>query len=330
MRNGVEERLEIGISYAALYSTAQDSLALSAVMFITAFLFLLGAAVFVDIYISRFTMSVIRAIRRDTDLSPTYGVLMDALERRDDQLIDTRDTLETIFNGMQIGVAMVSTELRIVLLNHYLLDLLGMTRAETRSEESLISEPCSEINLPGQTPSIEDLCRRSLQSLSFEEQDIEITLEGQKRYLVQEAYPLFGADRAPLAVIVQWRDVTTERLAQLTVENFNHELQDQLDLQRKKLEEAHQKLLQSARLAAIGELAGGVAHEVNNPNGVILAGARYVLNRLQAEPTPAPEYVGKYLQKIVKQSERVADIVRALLTFSRRRPQEKGTGYFSI
>lgn len=328
-RNGLQERLEIGISYAALYSTAQDSLALSAVMFITAFLFLLGAAVFVDIYISRFTMRVIRAVRfrsegadPDSFLSPTFGVLMEALERRDDQLIDTRDTLETIFNGMQIGVAMVSTELRIVLVNHYLTSLLTDAGASA-SEESLISEPCSIINLPGQTPSVEELCRRCLQSLSFEEQDIEFTIAGQKKYLVQEAYPLFGTERIPLAIIVQWRDVTSERLAQITVENFNRELQDKLDYQRAQLEETHQKLLQSGRLAAVGELAGGVAHEVNNPNGVILAGARYVLNRLQSEPTQPPEYVTKYLQRIVKQSERVADIVRALLTFSRRRPQEK-------
>jgi len=319
---GKSDTLEIGVSYAALYSTVQDQLALSAVLFFTALLFLLGAAIFIDLYISRFTTRVIRALRSKADLelglgehiyAPTFGLLMDALERREDQILDTRNTLEAVFNGLQIGVSMISTDLKVVLVNRFLEGLLA--------GKFLIGRDSSELNLPGQKPRAEELCRKALASLKLETQDVEVLLEGSRRHsFLQEAYPLLDEEGDPLAVIFQCRDVTAER-------NFNRELGRQLEDQKAKLLDTQQKLLQSARLAAIGELAGGVAHEINNPNGLILAGARYLLNRLSTDSEAVSkngrDYLVKYLERIVKQSERVGDIVRALLTFSRRRPQQK-------
>ncbi|OFZ00531.1 MAG: hypothetical protein A2Z97_13095 [Bdellovibrionales bacterium GWB1_52_6] len=328
---GRESALELGLSYAPLYSVLEDQLALSTVLFITAFIFLFGAVLFIDSSISKITNRIIRAIRTENNeglaidlemaeglYAPTYNALMEALEVREDQLLDTRDTLESVFDGLQIGVSMISTEMRLVIVNRRLMDLLG----EFDDKARFISEPASLLNFSGQKPPVEELLRRALKSLRYEYQDVEQTRKSEKRYFVQEVYPLFGEDRKPVAFIFQCRDVTPERLAQLTVQNFNMELQKQLDFQKAQLEETHQRLLQASRLAAIGELAGGVAHEINNPNGVILAGAKYVLNRVQGDAT-VPEYIFKYLERIVKQSERVSDIVRALLTFSRRRPQEK-------
>lgn len=114
-----------------------------------------------------------------------------------------------------------------------------------------------------------------------------------------------------------------ERTARATMETFITELNRQLEQQRLKLEEAHRQLLQSSKLAAIGELAGGVAHEVNNPNGIILAGAKYLKDKLKRETPDLPPYVDSYLDRIIRQSTRISEIVNALLTFSRRRPKEK-------
>ncbi|MCG2578164.1 ATP-binding protein [Dechloromonas sp. XY25] len=55
-------------------------------------------------------------------------------------------------------------------------------------------------------------------------------------------------------------------------ERINRDLTDEREEQRvliKKLEEAHNQLLQSEKLASIGQLAAGVAHEVNNPIGFV-------------------------------------------------------------
>ncbi len=70
---------------------------------------------------------------------------------------------------------------------------------------------------------------------------------------------------------------------------------------------------QSQRLQALGTLAGGVAHEINNPINGIMNYAQLILDRGPgADETPA------YAQEIIGECERVAGIVRNLLAFSRR------------
>lgn len=59
--------------------------------------------------------------------------------------------------------------------------------------------------------------------------------------------------------------VATDALAELTVRNA------QLSALNEQLEQAHHQLLQSEKLAAIGQLAAGIAHEINNPVGFVLS-----------------------------------------------------------
>jgi two-component system NtrC family sensor kinase len=59
--------------------------------------------------------------------------------------------------------------------------------------------------------------------------------------------------------------VATDALAELTVRNT------QLSALNEQLEQAHHQLLQSEKLAAIGQLAAGIAHEINNPVGFVLS-----------------------------------------------------------
>ena len=72
------------------------------------------------------------------------------------------------------------------------------------------------------------------------------------------------------------------------------------------------RLLQSEKLSAMGQLAAGIAHEINNPLGVILGFAQAVLRRL-----PAPSPFQKPLQAVEREALRCRALVRDLLTFSR-------------
>ncbi len=86
---------------------------------------------------------------------------------------------------------------------------------------------------------------------------------------------------------------------------------------QKLMEYTQQKIMESERLAIVGQLAAGVAHEINNPLGSILIYSSLILEDL---PKDSPEK--ENLQKIVEQTTRCKKIVRGLLDFSRQTEPE--------
>jgi PAS domain S-box-containing protein len=85
--------------------------------------------------------------------------------------------------------------------------------------------------------------------------------------------------------------------------------------ERKQTEAENQKLREkaelSSRLAAVGEMAAGIAHEINNPLTGVLG-----FSQLLAERQDLPEDVKEQLQIIGDGSNRVKDIVKRMLTFA--------------
>lgn len=79
------------------------------------------------------------------------------------------------------------------------------------------------------------------------------------------------------------------------------------------LADAQRTLLEQERLAAIGRLASGVAHEVNNPAGVILGRAALLLD----DPAGLPPEVVDDLRVMARQAERIKAITGALLRLGR-------------
>lgn len=78
-----------------------------------------------------------------------------------------------------------------------------------------------------------------------------------------------------------------------------------------KKEQAHKQLLHSERLAAVGKMAAGAAHEINNPLAIISGRAQMMM---QKERDPADE---KALKLIVDQCSRASKILTDLMSFAR-------------
>jgi signal transduction histidine kinase len=104
----------------------------------------------------------------------------------------------------------------------------------------------------------------------------------------------------------------TEMCLPYTIEKL-HEYIKELDVSNKKLASTQAALKQSEKLASMGQLAAGIAHEVNNPLGVVIMYSHLLLDEVDVE---SPIY--KDLKLIVDQADRCKKIVGGLLNFARK------------
>ena len=127
-----------------------------------------------------------------------------------------------------------------------------------------------------------------------------------------------------LSRVTRWEDeffdLTTNfnRMADRFIESEN-------DLAAK-VEDRSRQLVRSERLASVGCLAAGVAHEINNPLSAITIAAQSVQYRLSDVLDPKHEdtdVVMERLSMIQEESKRCGEITRRLLDFSRNEKQEK-------
>lgn len=75
-------------------------------------------------------------------------------------------------------------------------------------------------------------------------------------------------------------------------------------------------LLHSAKMASLGEMAGGIAHEINNPLTVVQGRATSLVKRIQSGNI-SPEETIHSLERIIRSSQKAAGIIQGLKSFSR-------------
>lgn len=97
-----------------------------------------------------------------------------------------------------------------------------------------------------------------------------------------------------------------------TIERLHASIEE-LAISNAKLASAKQALKQSEKLATMGQLSAGIAHELNNPLGVIT-----MFSNILKEETPEDSNVRKDLELIVEQADRCKKIVSGLLNFARK------------
>jgi len=145
----------------------------------------------------------------------------------------------------------------------------------------------------------------------FDEREILVTIEialtkhGMERKLRESERELIH-HREQLAVVVQ------ERTAEL--QSSNELLREEITDRR--LAEA--EAIRAGQLAALGELAAGVAHEINNPINGIINYAQLLLNKSSKDSMEQD-----IAARIIKESDRIAHIVKSLLSFAREGREEK-------
>jgi PAS domain S-box-containing protein len=112
------------------------------------------------------------------------------------------------------------------------------------------------------------------------------------------------------------RDITDRKRAEEALKEYSERLEEMVEERTQELRDAQEQLIRKEKLAVLGQLAGGVGHELRNPLGAI-SNAVYFLNMALEEPDPDVKETLEILQKEVRTSEM---IISSLLDFARTKP----------
>lgn len=102
-------------------------------------------------------------------------------------------------------------------------------------------------------------------------------------------------------------------------EKWTQMLEEEVAKKTEEIQRTHDSLVQTEKLASLGRMAAGVAHEINNPLTGVVTFAHLLKKRFPPESSEADD-----LNVIIEQSERCSKIIKNLLTFARAKPTEKG------
>jgi two-component system, NtrC family, sensor kinase len=189
---------------------------------------------------------------------------------------------ETAFNALAEGIAVVGPEGAILRANRALAELAELPESE------LVGRDFCQL-LPGASEAVAGLIQAAYRRERTA--PLVVRLEHNHRVLRLTAAPLAGV--APGSVVILIEDVTEQRMLEA-------------------------QIIQNDKMASIGQLVSGVAHELNNPLASIAGLAELLLER-----PPHPEFPREHLRVIHDQAERAGRIVRNLLTFARKGVAEK-------
>lgn len=121
-----------------------------------------------------------------------------------------------------------------------------------------------------------------------------------------------------ISVGISW-SVVTQRLIRSTQseQQASRQLAQKVDDRTKELTRTHEDLQRAERLAGLGRLAAGVAHEINNPAAVVISNIEYVMEELKASDPADVDDLLDALNRAQNQMRRVEGIVGDMLDTGR-------------
>ena len=213
----------------------------------------------------------------------THAAIVIANARFFEMVRRAKEQWETAFDSLSEGIAVVDDAGRVRRANRSLAEMLGAPIAEVIGRDLATA-------LVGSSPSVRDLLAAAragerIQPIVLRSTTLNRTIRVTTAHIPAPAYDQ--------SVVVLVEDVTDQQAL-----------------------ESH--LIQSERLAAVGQLVSGVAHELNNPLTSIAGLSEFLL-----EQKELPTKDRGHLRVIHEQADRAGRIVRNLLTFARQGPAEQ-------
>ncbi|MBX3302144.1 MAG: PAS domain S-box protein [Nitrospira sp.] len=224
----------------------------------------------------------------DGSLNYVEGFVTDVTERkRAEQLLRQSEESHRRLIAFSPYAVLVNRGDRIVFANDQAIKLFGAVRANEILDKSLL-----DLIHPDHHAVVRERIHELLEGMQVVpvSEDKILKLDGTS-IDVEVSATRFTDEEGP-AILVMLRDVS----------------------ERKRLQA---QLRRTERIAELGTLASGMAHEIGTPMNVILGRAEYLMDRVTEEP------IKKGLQTIITQVERITRVMNQLLSFARRKMPER-------
>ena len=240
------------------------------------------------------------------------AVMRDITERKrmEAALQRSEAKFKQIFNSVREEIALVDTNGKIIELNERSRDLFGYP------PEEVVGHNFADLDFVIGPEGVSGLAALFMQAMSgekhsksFVEFDAKHGIDGHIIPVEVSIGPLEGANGEIEGFLAVLRDVSERKRAE-----------EELARVRK---EKDAQLIQSAKLANLGEMATGIAHEINQPLNIIKLTCSGLDRSMRRGKTITPEILTEELQSIDSQIERMRSIINHMRTFARRSSEVK-------
>jgi PAS domain S-box-containing protein len=125
--------------------------------------------------------------------------------------------------------------------------------------------------------------------------------------------PLYSEEKKLIGAVHIMMDITEKKKMEEALKHYSESLEQMVEKRTKELKEAQEKLVQSEKMAILGQVASGIAHDLRNPMGVIGNVAYYLDSKIGEDQAKLKKHISiiNYQIKLSNQ------IITNLLNFSR-------------
>ncbi|MCR9096134.1 MAG: ATP-binding protein [bacterium] len=227
-------------------------------------------------------------------------------------MIESEARYRTIFESEPACVKLVARDGSLLSMNP-----AGLAMIEADREEEMIGACVYDLVVPRDRAAFIALNERVFEG---EHARLEFEIEGCKgthRQMETFAAPLEDENGRIVAQLAVTHDISDRKLEQAELAAYRERLEALVAERTRELEASREDARRNEQLAALGTLAAGLAHELNNPLGTILIGTE------MAALTTDEEERDEALAGIRRDVERCSHIVKSMLRFGRNESSEK-------